>query len=270
MTEFVDHGGVTLAYEVAGGGDPPIVLVHGWSCDRSYLAPQFEHFSARHAVAALDLRGHGDSGVPEPARGTYEIDALADDVLAVADAAGFDRPVIVGHSLGGVTALACAARAGAVRAAVMVDPAPIINPAIKQYIAQAADAVETDVDGSWRAAFASGMFLPTDTARRDEIISGMGTLPTAVAAAALRGIVQFDGEAALGAVEVPLLTIGSASPTDTGADFRAACPTITVGQTVGAGHFNQLEVPDQVNLMIERFLAMSLDLRYPFARGARG
>jgi hypothetical protein len=38
-------------------------------------------------------------------------------------------------------------------------------------------------------------------------------------------------------------------PTDDPTDQRAACPTIAIGQTVGAGHFNQLEVPDQVNLM---------------------
>jgi hypothetical protein len=37
----------------------------------------------------------------------------------------------------------------------------------------------------------------------------------------------------------------------------AACPTITIGQTVGSGHFNQIEVPDQVNMMIERFLAVN-------------
>jgi pimeloyl-ACP methyl ester carboxylesterase len=155
-----------------------------------------------------------------------------------------------------VTALACAARAGAVRAAVMVDPAPIVNPAIKGFIGQAADAVETDADGSWRSGFVSGMFLPTDTVRRDEIISGMTKLAPPVAAAALRAIADFDGVAALGAVAVPLLTIGAATPTDTPMDLRGACPTITIGQTVGAGHFNQLEVPAQVNLMIEQFLAV--------------
>ena len=41
------------------------------------------------------------------------------------------------------------------------------------------------------------------------------------------------------------------------ADLRSACPTITIGQTVGSGHFNQLEVADKVNLMIERFLAIN-------------
>jgi pimeloyl-ACP methyl ester carboxylesterase len=179
MTRFVERDGVKLAYDTAGGGQPPIVFVHGWSCDRSYFAPQIEHFSAHHATASLDLRGHGMSGVPEPGPGVYEVDAFADDVLAVAvaAAAGFERPVVIGHSLGGLTALACAARPGAVSAAVMVDPAPIVNPAIKAFIGKAADAIETDDDGSWRESFVSGMFLPTDTARRDEIIRGMTELP---------------------------------------------------------------------------------------------
>jgi hypothetical protein len=38
---------------------------------------------------------------------------------------------------------------------------------------------------------------------------------------------------------------------------RPACSAITIGQTVGAGHFIQLEVPDQVNAMIERFLTIT-------------
>jgi pimeloyl-ACP methyl ester carboxylesterase len=252
----VERGGVTLSYDTGGDGDPAIVFVHGWSCDRSYFAPQRDHFAPRHRVVSLDLRGHGTSGRPEPGLGVYEIETFADDVLAVAAAAGLERPVVVGHSLGGVIALACASRAGAVRAAVMVDPAPILNPAVKAFIGQAADAVAADADTSWRRAFVQGMFLPTDTARRDEIVSGMAEMPTAVAAASLRAIASFDGAAAFAAVAVPVLAIGAASPTDSSAGLRAACPTLTYGQTVGAGHFNQLEVPEQVNPMIERFLAV--------------
>ena len=63
--------------------------------------------------------------------------------------------------------------------------------------------------------------------------------------------------ACAGNVRVPVLSIGSAEPTNTPADLRSHCPTITIGQTVGAGHFNQLEVPQQVNLMIDRFLAIT-------------
>ncbi|MCU1429332.1 MAG: alpha/beta hydrolase fold protein, partial [Actinomycetia bacterium] len=159
MPEFVKRDDVELAYDTAGSGDPPIVFVHGWACDRSYFAPQFEHFAGGHAVASLDLHGHGESSRPDATSGAYDIDRFADDVLAVAEAAGFDRPVVVGHSLGGVTALACAARPGAVRAAVMVDPAPIVSESLTAFLGQAANEMETDTDGSWRTAFVKGMFL---------------------------------------------------------------------------------------------------------------
>jgi pimeloyl-ACP methyl ester carboxylesterase len=257
MTEYINRDGVALAYDSAGSGATPIIFVHGWACDRSYFAPQFEHFAVRHPVVTVDLRGHGDSDRPAVGPGVYDIGELRDDVLAVAQAAGFDRPVVIGHSLGGLVALACAGRAGEVRAAVMVDPAPIVNERINEFFTTAADAIDHDDDASWRKEFVTGMFLPSDTARREEIIKGMTALSPAIAAALVRAMVQFDGAAALGAVEVPLLSIGSAAPTNAAADLIAACPAITIGQTVGAGHFNQLEVPDQVNTMIERFMAVN-------------
>jgi pimeloyl-ACP methyl ester carboxylesterase len=46
-------------------------------------------------------------------------------------------------------------------------------------------------------------------------------------------------------------------PTNSAAYLHEVNPAITLGQTVGAGHFLQLEVPEQVNLMIERFLSIS-------------
>ena len=257
MTEFVTRNGVETVYEFAGSGDPPMVFLHGWSCDRSYLNPQFQHFAAAHRVATVDLRGHGESSRPEPAPEVYSVGTLADDVLAVSGAVGVERPIVVGHSLGALVALASAARDGAVRGAVMIDPAPVLNAAVKDFLGQAAEEVEHDDDGSWRRGFANGWFLPTDTARREEIIQGMSALAPSIAAASLRAIADFDGAAALRAVDVPLLSIGSAAPTDSPADLRDACPTITIGQTVGSGHFNHLEVPDQVNLMIERFLAIN-------------
>ncbi len=257
MVAFVTRNGIKSAYEAAGSGDAPMVFLHGWSCDRSYLDPQFEHFAAAHRVATADLRGHGQSSSPEPAPGVYSVGTLADDVLAVAQDASLEQPIMVGHSLGALVALTCGARQGTVRAVVMIDPAPIVNAPVKEFLGQSAVVVEQDEDASWRRGFANGWFLPTDTARRSEIIQGMSALAPNIAAASLRAIADFDGAAALRTVDVPLLSIGSAVPTDNPADLRDACPTITIGQTVGSGHFNHLEVPDQVNLMIERFLAIN-------------
>jgi hypothetical protein len=55
-----------------------------------------------------------------------------------------------------------------------------------------------------------------------------------------------------------VLNIQAASPLTDLARFQQLCPQLINGQTVGAGHFNQLEVPEQVNAMIERFLAIAL------------
>ena len=257
MTRFASVAGVRLAYDAAGAGDPPMLFVHGWCCDRSYFAPQVSHFSGSHAVATVDLRGHGESDGPEPDPGAYDIAVLADDVLAVAAAAGLRRPVLVGHSLGALAGLVCAARPGAIRALVMVDPAPITNEPAKAFFRESVDAVRGDEDRSWRTAFASGMFLPTDVARRQAIIEAFPTTAPGIAAAILRAMGEFDGTAMLGSATVPVLSIGSAGPANSAADLRQACPAITIGQTVGSGHFLQLEVPDQVNAMIERFLAIT-------------
>jgi pimeloyl-ACP methyl ester carboxylesterase len=257
MVEFATRNGVKSAYDVAGSGDPPFVFLHGWSCDRSYFDPQFQFFSAAHRVATVDLRGHGESSSPEPGPAVYSVGTLADDALAVAEDADLERPIMIGHSLGALVALTCASRHGTVRAAVMIDPAPIVNAPVKDFLGQSADVVEQDEDASWRRGFANGWFLPTDTARREEIIQGMAGIAPNIAAASLRAIAEFDGASTLRTVEVPVLSIGSAVPTDSPADLRDACPTITIGQTVGSGHFNHLEVPDQVNLMIERFLAIN-------------
>lgn len=256
MTETLSVAGLRLAYDAAGAGDPPMIFIHGWCCDRSYFAPQFEHFASGHAVVAMDLRGHGDSGRPAARHGSYDVDVMADDVLTVAAAAGCDRPVLVGHSLGALIGLACAARAGAIRALVMVDPAPITNERAKAFFRDSVGAVAADGDGAWRMNFVEGMFLPTDAVRRAAIIEQMPGTPPAIAAEIMRVMGEFDAST-LAKATVPVVSIGSAVPANASADLRRLCPAITVGQTVGSGHFNQLEVPDQVNAMIERFLAVN-------------
>jgi pimeloyl-ACP methyl ester carboxylesterase len=257
VTETLSVAGLRLAYDAAGAGDPPMIFIHGWCCDRSYFAPQFEHFASGHAVVAMDLRGHGESGRPAARPGGYAMDVMADDVLSVAAAADFDRPVPVGHSLGALIGLSCAARAGVIRALVMVDPAPITNEKAKRFFRESVAAVAADDNGSWRTMFVEGMFLPTDAARRAAIIEQMTRTPPAISAEVMRVMGEFDGAGALAQATVPVLSIGSAVPSNASTDLRRLCPAITVGQTVGSGHFNQLEVPDQVNAMIERFLAVN-------------
>jgi pimeloyl-ACP methyl ester carboxylesterase len=53
-----------LAFDSAGEGSPHLLFLHGWCGDRSFFAPQFDHFSSTHRVVSVDLPGHGKSRAP--------------------------------------------------------------------------------------------------------------------------------------------------------------------------------------------------------------
>ena len=114
-----------IEFDDIGSGDPALVFIHGWCCDRSYFAPQVDHFASSHRVVAVDQRGHGKTA--HAADGDYSVAAVAADAAELVDGLGLDRPVLIGHSLGGLVSLAVAAsRPELIRGVVMVDPAPII------------------------------------------------------------------------------------------------------------------------------------------------
>ena len=120
------HKGVKLVYDDQGAGKPAFVFIHGWTCDRSFFAPQAEHFARRHRVISLDLRGHGESDKPQ---GAYPISAYVDDIAHVIGELKLGKVVAVGHSMGGITVLELgAAHPDKVAAIVMVDPAPLVFP----------------------------------------------------------------------------------------------------------------------------------------------
>jgi proline iminopeptidase len=110
----VDANGTRLWFDVEGSalvvdgdamrGRPTVVLLHGGpgGFDHSYFKPDFARLADAAQVVYLDLRGHGRSehGAPEE----WSFERCADDVRAFCDALGIERPVVLGHSLGGFVA----------------------------------------------------------------------------------------------------------------------------------------------------------------------
>ena len=103
-----------------------------------------------------------------------------------------------------------------------------------------------------------------DMGARDEnlarwIADLMCTVPLPIAAAVVRGIYEWNGAEALALCAVPTLLLRARLDDHSDAlRLRAIKPDIEIGITVGAGHFHQLEVPEQVNSMIERFLSVAV------------
>ena len=90
--------GIPVHFEVEGAGEPALVFVHGWSCDRTYWSAQIDHFAATHEVVAVDLAGHGESG---GGRREWTMPAFGGDVVAVIEKLGLREVVLIGHSMGG-------------------------------------------------------------------------------------------------------------------------------------------------------------------------
>lgn len=249
----LERGGCRIAFEESGSGTPPLVLVHGWCCNRTFVEPQRRHIAARHRVITLDLPGHGDSDKPQR---TYSIPSFVADVAWACEQLRLHRPVIIGHSMGAAIALELAARADLIAAAVTLDPAVAPSAAVQQAWAELISRLHTpDYREAARQAIERSYFIATDDqGRRAEIVEAMLTTPQHVMASAMEGIAAWDSIRAATSVRVPLLDISSSVPRANVARFRELCPDLVYGQVVGAGHFVQLEVPEQVNAMIERFL----------------
>jgi pimeloyl-ACP methyl ester carboxylesterase len=243
-----------LSYDAAGEGDPALLFLHGWCGDRSFFAPQFDYFSGTHRVVSADLPGHGASPVP----GEYSIEAFAGETAELSRELGLGPSVVFGHSIGAMVALSLAQQnVELVDAVALIDPPPLSKEVWKGFAAQLISSFEGPDGPAGRRQFVEQMFLPTDdSVRRAEIIRTMTAVPNDIAIPLVRAIAAFDAMAALRECDVPVLTISSAVPTNDATSLLEADPSMTLGQTVGAGHFLQLEVPEQVNPMIERFLAI--------------
>ncbi len=256
--ESRSRDGVALAYEERGAGEPPLVLIHGWCCDHGYFAPQVEHFSRRHRVVSLDLRGHGASDAPH---GSYAMREFADDVAWLARELGLRRPVLVGHSMGGLVALNVAARHPELPAALVLLDSPLLPP---EGLLPDLPGTLAELRGPGYRAFQrrfvdEQLFAPSDDpARRRRIVDAMSAAPQHVMASCFEEMFAFDHESTAADGRVPMLYVAAETLLSDLERLREARPDVVLGRTVGVGHFHQLEAPDQVNPMIERFLATRL------------
>lgn len=257
--QTLNRNGVNMAYQEAGSGAPLLLLVHGFCGNHTHLMPQFDYFRRNHRVVAVDRRGHGHSDKPEQA---YTIEGFADDLAWLCHELGLYKPVVVVHSMGaiGLELVACFPDLPA--ALVLLDAPFSPPPEVQTGFQQLLDGLRSPAYREVLSQMADNLiFLPTDNQQRKaHLVEAMAELPQQVMVSTWENFLAHNTEAAAAQCRVPLLHLGSVFPANL-THLRELCPQLVTGQTVGAGHFHQLEVSEQVNAMIDRFLTITLNGR---------
>ncbi|MGP4026074.1 alpha/beta fold hydrolase [Actinomadura sp. 3N407] len=271
MTEYLAVDDGTVAYEVAGSG-PLIVLAHGMGDSRAaYHAVIPPLVAAGYRVAAVDLRGCGESSVGWPA---WSRTAIAGDLLAVIRHLG-GPAVLVGHSISGGAATIAAAREPSLITAV-VELAPFTRKQsirlgdlrVKRFRRGMLRLLGANAFGSvplWRSYLdvAYPGVKPAGWAERLSRIDSLLREPGRMKA--LQGMgrsAPSDAGAQLGNVRCPVLVVmGTLDPDwgDPRAEGAAIVEALPSGlgrleMIEGAGHYPHDQFPDQVVSLMLAFL----------------
>jgi pimeloyl-ACP methyl ester carboxylesterase len=248
-----NRDGVNLAYLDIGSGEPALVFIHGWCCNQAMWRNQIEEFAAKHRILAVDLRGHGESDKPDQ---DYEIAGFVDDTTWLMREIGLDRPVIIGHSMGGVTTLNLLRKHPDIARAVLLVDAGImplpdeIRPLIDQTVEALKSPAYREVAANVVKQFLFREESPPEL--RDEVAASMSTAPQRLMHTALRSTLSEENYPP-GRVPVPSLFVKAATLQATEEGIKERYPGMEV-TTMDTGHFVHMEKPAEFNALLTRWL----------------
>jgi pimeloyl-ACP methyl ester carboxylesterase len=272
---FMARDGVRLAHFDVGPVVPqnhPLLLINGWTGDHGIFAPQIAHFSQARRVVAVNLRGHGASDAPEQ---EYTMTGFSDDIAWQCRQLGLQKPVVIGHSMGGVIALdLCGRYPDLASGLVMIDSILPMIPGMRDHpdLKRLLEGIGGPNYREVSRASAWDIGCDFDEPARRKAIFEKYILPPcekipqhAAYSTLLNCLVNYDVSSAAEACKIPVAYISADVPVVNmvneliGDRLKKACPQIVFAKTLLAGHFNTIEVADQVNAMLERFLAVGLN-----------
>ena len=270
----VERDGVRVSYEVHGEGEPTLLLLPTWSIVHSrHWKAQVPYLARHFRVVTFDGRGNGGSDRPTDPD-AYREEEFAADALAVMDATGTERAILVSLSLGSLRALILAANhPGRVSGSVFIGPSlPLAPPAPERRVHSFSEPLETDEGWAkfnqhyWRRDyrgflefFFRRMFTEPHSTKQIEDCVGWGleTTPEALIASVTAGGPDREETLALcRRVQCPVLVVhgeeDAISPHERGE--RLACETGgTLVTLEGAGHGPHVRDPVKVNLLLREF-----------------
>src|SRR5437879_6064454 len=251
-----------FSYEAAGDAAlPPLVFLHGIGGAARAWRGQLDFFKGRYRTIAWDMPGYGGSA-PLP---TVSMPALAGALQDFLQQVGAIKPVIVGHSIGGMIVQQWLAKSPLIAGAVVLAQT---SPAFGK------------ADGDWQKSFIAARLGPLDRGETmkslapslvQELVGDepnlkgmelarecMARVPEASYRAMMLALIGFDQRSTLKDISVPTLLLSGSRDNNAPASMMAKTatyiPSAEYVELAGVGHLANLERPDAFNAALDGFL----------------
>ena len=252
-----DANGIDIHYLRTGGARPAVVLLHGLTGSGACWTPLARALEDEFDVVMPDARGHGGSSAP---RHGYRYDDHASDIVGLIRSLDLSRPVLLGHSMGGMTAAMVASReARDIRGLILVEPT-FLSPERQREVH------ESDVADQHRRmlSLSKSDLVAEATARHPrrspETIELLAEARLKTRTDAFDVLTPPNPEYrdVVSAIDVPILfVIGDSSPVVTlemATELRSLNPRIRIEQVRGAGHGLPFDQPGRLAEVVTTFL----------------
>lgn len=245
---FAHSGGARIYWHSHGLADaPPVVLMHTIGTDMGIYARAMPYLEQHFRLLNMDIRGHGASDAPDA---EYSLSLLGRDVCAVMDAAGAERAIVCGTSIGAMIAMQMALDSPArIRGLVLANTSAAMDPALwpERIRMVRRDGIAHMAEG-WVSRHFSPQFMAESKAITDSVflnMEAMNPLGYLGCAAAIRDMDLLND---LHRIEVPSLLIAGELDGPTpyaghGDRIVAAIPGASV-EFLPAGHLSCVEQPE--------------------------
>ncbi len=250
LQNVLSKDGTKINFISTGKGEPALIFVHGWSCDKSYWNDQVKTFSSKYKVATIDLAGHGESATT---RKNYTIESFGEDVAAVVNKLHLNKVILIGHSMGGV---------------VVIEAAKLLKDKVIGLVG--ADTYQSFKD-DWTAEqkenflksfssdfvnttknFVKTMFPKTaNLTLVNKIANDVSSAPPDVGISAMRNLLFYDPIPTLKEIHLPIISINCDMYPVSVKENKKHVDSFTVKMMDGVGHFVMLENPPKFNQLLQ-------------------
>lgn len=228
----------------------PVLFLHSFGGSSEHWKQQLDHVRQHRQAAVFDFRGHGRSDSAN--NSAYAVEQLVKDVEAVMDELGWDKAILVGHSMGGSTAIAYAdAHPNKVAGLMMVGTPGKSDPEqSKQIIASLESDQYQRVMDDYMKKILTGAKRPTD----ELVMQGVQKLNKPVSIQIIKGQFAYNPLPALGRYNGPKLIIYSDGENKQPNALYAQAKDIPSKHVEGTSHWIQIDKGEEFNKILDEFL----------------